>query len=62
LDCNWMLTTKGLEAARDRLHVLRRMERLHQYRPLLWRRLLSWKLRYLYCWAFPSIPCHACPK
>ena len=45
LDCGYRLKGGRLHVARDRDAVLRRMERFHEYRPLLWNLLLSWKIR-----------------
>lgn len=55
LDCNWSLTQKGLSRARSSESVARRMDRLQQFRPWLWRFLLSWKVRYAIAWAFPDL-------
>jgi len=55
LDCRYLVGADGIRVARDRQHVERRVERLATLRPMLFRTLLSWKLRYLFCWLFPAL-------
>lgn len=50
IDCNYIAGDGWIKPARDVLHIERRMERMAEYHPVLWRLICSWKLRCLYCW------------
>ena len=54
-DATHMLTSKGVTAARGGEYLARRVERLRQKRPLLFRSLGLWRLRYALCCCFPRI-------
>jgi hypothetical protein len=55
VDCRCRIRGNQLVPCRDPVHVWRRVERLRLLRPNLWRRLASWKVRYLVCWLLPRL-------
>ena len=55
LDATHVVEDSRIGLARSPEYVNQRVERLFQRKPVLARRLLSWKLRYILCWLFPSL-------
>ncbi|MGQ9661172.1 MAG: hypothetical protein ACUVWX_02405, partial [Kiritimatiellia bacterium] len=53
LDASHVLTASGLRVARAREFVERRVDRLRLFAPGVFRLLLHWRLRYLYCYLLP---------
>lgn len=55
LDSTHVLGADGLKQARTKEYLEHRVERMQNLRPRLFKALMSWKLRYLLCWLFPSL-------
>lgn len=55
LDASHVLGADGPQPARRIEYTERRVDRLAQFRPRLFRALLSWRLRYLFCKTFTRI-------
>ncbi|MCX7591679.1 MAG: hypothetical protein N2255_08635 [Kiritimatiellae bacterium] len=53
LDASHELTPRGLRPTRSAQFVERRVDRLRVFRPVLFRCLAHWRLRYLYCYLVP---------
>lgn len=49
VDSNYVLKGDRIVRATGDAFVRRRMDRLEEYHPLIWRMLMSWKLRYGFC-------------
>lgn len=54
-DCGYRLTPQGLNPVLEDGNVWYRTERLHKYRPWLWRMLMHPKLRIRLCRCFPNL-------
>jgi len=55
LDCRYGIVNGKVKIFRDYEHVYRRVERLSILHPRLFKMMLSWKLRYVFCWLFPKL-------
>ncbi len=55
VDSNYVIRNGGIRRATGDPFVRRRMDRLEEYHPALWRALMSWKLRYWFCYYRTSL-------